>query len=170
MKKIILSSIICLCIVTAGMAQRNTGSLMRTSITDEPLVIVDSTVTDFANLSYLNPNMIEAVTVLKNADAVSLYGSKGKNGAIVIRMKPAVNLLKLTDVLNQYNIPEQDRNLKVCIDNVLVQDPGKLLLDKTTILRAEVITDTYWKNGMEPGPEERYINIVMVKPTNKIMP
>jgi hypothetical protein len=171
MKKIVLGSVVCLFMVTASMAQRmGPHPLKRMSSAETPLVIIDSMITDFDNLAYLNPNLIESVTILKSSEAIEPYGDKGKNGVLVIKMKSTASLLKLTDVLNQYTISEQDRGLKVCKDNFLVQDPSTLLLDKKAILRVEVITDMYWKNPMEPGPEEKYINIVMVKPTNKIIP
>lgn len=44
-------------------------------------------------LSYINPSDIESITVLKDADATAIYGSKAANGAILIttkRGKPGV--------------------------------------------------------------------------------
>lgn len=38
-------------------------------------------------LDYINPNDIESVTVLKDADATSIYGSRAANGAIIITTK-----------------------------------------------------------------------------------
>jgi len=38
-------------------------------------------------LSYLNPNDIESVTVLKDADATAIYGSRGAYGVIIIKTK-----------------------------------------------------------------------------------
>lgn len=39
------------------------------------------------NISSINPDDIEEITVLKGATAAALYGSKAKNGAIVITTK-----------------------------------------------------------------------------------
>lgn len=38
-------------------------------------------------LSFLNPNDIEVIDVLKDADAISIYGSRGANGVILITTK-----------------------------------------------------------------------------------
>lgn len=38
-------------------------------------------------LSYINPSDIESITVLKDADATSIYGSRAANGAILITTK-----------------------------------------------------------------------------------
>lgn len=40
-------------------------------------------------LSYLNPNDIESIEVLKDADATAIYGSRAANGAILITTKRA---------------------------------------------------------------------------------
>lgn len=38
-------------------------------------------------VSWLNPNDIETITVLKDASATAIYGSKASNGVIVITTK-----------------------------------------------------------------------------------
>ncbi len=40
-------------------------------------------------LNYINPNDIEGIEVLKDADATAIYGSRGANGVILIRTKKA---------------------------------------------------------------------------------
>ena len=49
-----------------------------------PLIIVDGLP---GNLSVINPNDIESVTVLKDAASAAIYGSRGANGVIVIKTK-----------------------------------------------------------------------------------
>ena len=39
------------------------------------------------SVSWINPNDIESITVLKSANAAILYGSAGANGAILITLK-----------------------------------------------------------------------------------
>ncbi|NSL90757.1 SusC/RagA family TonB-linked outer membrane protein [Chitinophaga sp. Mgbs1] len=41
-------------------------------------------------LSYINPSDIESITVLKDADATAIYGSRAANGAIIITTKKGV--------------------------------------------------------------------------------
>ena len=40
-------------------------------------------------ISWLNPSDIESLTVLKDASATAIYGSKAANGVIVINTKKA---------------------------------------------------------------------------------
>jgi len=49
-----------------------------------PLIIVDGLP---GNLSVINPNDIESVTVLKDAASAAIYGSRGANGVVVVKTK-----------------------------------------------------------------------------------
>ena len=51
-----------------------------------PLYVVDGIPYD-GNLSDINPNDIESMTVLKDASASALYGARGANGVIMIQTK-----------------------------------------------------------------------------------
>ncbi|MET7253719.1 TonB-dependent receptor [Dyadobacter fermentans] len=51
---------------------------------NDPLVIVDGLPGD---LSILNPNNIESITVLKDAASAAIYGARGANGVIVVKTK-----------------------------------------------------------------------------------
>lgn len=54
----------------------------------DPLIVVD----DFpyeGNLSNINPDMIENITILKDASAASIWGARAANGVIVINTKKA---------------------------------------------------------------------------------
>ncbi|PVY38716.1 SusC/RagA family TonB-linked outer membrane protein [Pontibacter virosus] len=61
---------------------------------NSPLVIIDGVLLDFfshslhaSNLSWLNPNDIAAVSLLKDASATALYGGAAANGVLVITTK-----------------------------------------------------------------------------------
>ncbi|MDE5642564.1 MAG: TonB-dependent receptor [Muribaculaceae bacterium] len=56
---------------------------------NDPLVIIDG-VQD-ASLGSLNPNQIESMEVLKDAAALSIYGSRGANGVIIVTTKEGRN-------------------------------------------------------------------------------
>ena len=129
---------------------------------EQPMVVVNSYVTDMKHL-LLEPNKIESINILKGEDAVSAYGEKAKNGVIIIHPKKNAVIVKLEQLLNQYNIPAEDRNLKVCIDNVQLVDNNKLLADKNDVSAVKVITDIRWITPAIPGPEEKYINIYTKK-------
>ena len=53
---------------------------------NNPLYVVDGIPYD-GNLSDINPNDIESMTVLKDASASALYGARGANGVIMIQTK-----------------------------------------------------------------------------------
>lgn len=52
----------------------------------DPLIILDNFPYE-GNMNNLNPNDIESVTLLKDASATSIYGTRGGNGVIVITSK-----------------------------------------------------------------------------------
>ncbi len=56
--------------------------------------------TDINPLSYVNPNDIESLTVLKDAGATSIYGSRGANGVILITTKKGRRNSKTTVTLD----------------------------------------------------------------------
>ena len=65
------------------------------AVKSTPLVVVDGQVAN-VDLSAINPDDIESLTVLKDAAATSLYGVRASNGVIVIVTKKAKD--KTTDV------------------------------------------------------------------------
>ena len=62
---------------------RGISSLTQSS---EPLYVVDGTPT--SGISHLSPNDVKSISVLKGSSA-AIYGSRGANGVIVIRLKTA---------------------------------------------------------------------------------
>lgn len=53
----------------------------------EPLFIMDGVPINEDNFRSLNQNEIESITVLKDAGATAIYGSRGANGVVVIKTK-----------------------------------------------------------------------------------
>ncbi|WP_276089147.1 SusC/RagA family TonB-linked outer membrane protein [Pedobacter sp. JY14-1] len=80
---------------------RGQNSLSATSLKSEPLIVINGVPygnnivgqnNQFGNaninaLSFINPNDIESIDVLADADATSIYGSRGGNGVILITTK-----------------------------------------------------------------------------------
>jgi TonB-linked SusC/RagA family outer membrane protein len=69
---------------SAAIRIRGTGSITASS---EPLIVVDGIQVPTTAYSQLNPDDIENVTILKDANAVAIYGSRGANGVIVVTTK-----------------------------------------------------------------------------------
>lgn len=62
--------------------------------TSTPLYVVDGVPMD--NLSYLNPNDIESISVLKDASASSIYGTRAAFGVVLITTKTAKTAEKVS--------------------------------------------------------------------------
>ena len=86
--------------VTTGGGTPGTGATIRIrggsslNANNDPLIVIDGLAMDnqgikgVANpLSMVNPNDIESFTVLKDASATAIYGSRGSNGVIIITTK-----------------------------------------------------------------------------------
>ena len=86
--------------ITANGGQPGSGSVIRIrgvsslSSSQDPLIVIDgvplenATISGSANpLSLINPNDIESFTVLKDASAAAIYGSRASGGVILITTK-----------------------------------------------------------------------------------
>lgn len=160
MKKLIITLVAGIGMITAVAAQRTVVRQSNVLIDMQPLVLIDSVETTMSDF-WLNPNDIVAIRILKDSVAIAKYGEKAKNGVILISTKPNTEVIKLSDLITQYELSVKDKDLKVCKDKILVENPDRILVSKSDIARVEVITDNYWHTPLVAGPEERFINIVM---------
>ena len=62
---------------------RGTVSLFNT----KPLYVIDGIFND--NMSFVNPNDIESIEVLKDASSLAVFGSRGANGVVIVTTKRA---------------------------------------------------------------------------------
>ncbi|WP_169503586.1 SusC/RagA family TonB-linked outer membrane protein [Butyricimonas synergistica] len=70
---------------------RGTNSIMQTDMESEygyisnpPLIIIDGFESDLQTLFDMSPNIVKSVTLLKDAAATAIYGSKSANGVLVV--------------------------------------------------------------------------------------
>jgi TonB-linked SusC/RagA family outer membrane protein len=75
---------------------RGTGTLNNAS----PLFVVDGMLLD--DISFLNPQDVASVEVLKDASSTAIYGNRGANGVIIITTKRGLTDTKATVTLNSY--------------------------------------------------------------------
>ena len=54
---------------------------------NDPLIVVDGVPLAHGNLSMINPNDIESFSILKDASASAIYGSRASNGVIMVTTK-----------------------------------------------------------------------------------
>ena len=95
------------------------------SATNDPLIVIDGIpVAGSAPLSSINPNDIETFTVLKDASATAIYGSRASNGVIIIttkkgsaaQSKPMINYsanFTLTQVPGYFEVLSADEYRRV---------------------------------------------------------
>ena len=80
---------------------RGIGSL---TSNNQPLYVIDGIPYEKASLANIDPDKIKDIKVLKDASATSLYGSRGKNGVVVIKTKglteKEINSLKIIKPIN----------------------------------------------------------------------
>lgn len=63
---------------------------------NQPLFILDGFETTLQRVMDLDPNRVESITLLKDASAAALYGSRSANGVVVIELKaPEIGRLRL---------------------------------------------------------------------------
>lgn len=70
--------------INAFIRIRGTGSIGASS---DPLILLDGVAINTAAYNAINPDEIEDITVLKDASATAIYGSRGSNGVLLITSK-----------------------------------------------------------------------------------
>ncbi len=105
-------------------------------------------------LSFLNPNDIESITVLKDASATAIYGSRGSNGVVIITTKKGRKGEDRVELNATYGVSRVMKEIK--------------MLDAFgyATMQNEAITNT---NYFEPGPTPRtlpYPGELQQSPTN----
>ena len=79
-----------------------------------PLYIIDGNPSKEANqFSYLDPNSIESIQVLKDAAAASIYGSRASNGVIIVTTKKGKGNLKV-EISSSVTAQYFARRMEVC--------------------------------------------------------
>jgi TonB-linked SusC/RagA family outer membrane protein len=124
-----------------------------------PLIIVDGVAYPGANLpflsgnlnanqrggnglSYLNPEMIESIDVLKDADATSIYGSRGAYGVILITTKKGKAGAPILSLNTEAGLTYRGTT------------PKLLNIDDYLMLRREAFKN----DGVEPGANDLDLN------------
>lgn len=109
--------------ITSNGGSPGSGSVIRVrggaslSASNDPLIVVDgvplsnNTISGAANpLSLINPNDIETFTVLKDASATAIYGSRASNGVILITTKKGTSgkpVINFSTQLSAYKVGKQ---------------------------------------------------------------
>lgn len=118
------------------------------SLTGKTVFIVDGMITD--DISFLNPQDIESMSVLKDPSSLAIYGARASNGAVIIKTKvgrgkkPVFNFNSYLGFKKVTNIPEMansDQYIELYnekLRNEKVTDPAAYLS------RSNFPADTNW--------------------------
>ena len=97
---------------------------------NDPLIIIDGLPLENVNLSTINPNDIESFSILKDASATAIYGSRAANGVIIITTKKGGKTFS-ADLDVQYSSAENQNRINVFsadeFRNLIAQElPGRV--------------------------------------------
>jgi TonB-linked SusC/RagA family outer membrane protein len=92
-----------------------------------PLIILDNFPYE-GDISNINPNDVESITVLKDAAAASIWGASAGNGVVVITSRKAKYLQPVRLTLNSTVIIEDKQNLFK--DKAFINTPDYIALEK----------------------------------------
>ena len=126
--------------------------------TRKPLLLVDTFKTDFNHL-VLDPNKIVSIDVLKDSTAILKFGDAAKFGVVIIHPKTDAKFLRIDKILDNYELSNEDKKLRICIDKTLMQYPQLILIESSEIECVEVTTDRHWINIEDANSGEKFINI-----------
>ncbi len=123
---------------------------------NQPLFILDGFETSVERIFDLDMNTVESLTILKDASAKALYGSKAANGVVIIESKklnsskPRITYTGSLDVtmpdLSSYNLVSALEKLDVEFREGLYPESEPQAIQKYYGLRKQVLggLDTYW--------------------------
>jgi len=150
---------------SASFRIRGTSSI---SASSAPLIVLDGAAYD-GSYSSINPNDIESVTILKDASATSLYGSRGAGGVIVVTTKrgkqgekPRVNIDAkyglVTRFMPDYKVMKSERDYYETMwdayRNRLIFSTDPTLGGYDTVYAGELAA------GLDPGTEPGIITLL----------
>ncbi|WP_439880283.1 hypothetical protein ACSX1A_14095 [Pontibacter sp. MBLB2868] len=128
--------------------------------TARPLVLINDTETAMGAF-ILKPEQIASVNVYKEESALAKFGNKAKQGAVVINLKKGLVLAGLEDIYRHFQVPQDQRQLQIAINDTLVPDKKLLLADIKLIDKIELKTqDVTAVNRISFNEDQPYINIV----------
>lgn len=98
------------------------------SASNSPLIILDGIPYE-GGLADIDPNLVESMTVLKDASSVAIYGSRGSNGVILIQTKKGKKGSKSVTYKSSLSLAQPMQRIQVMGPNEYIrykQDMGRL--------------------------------------------
>lgn len=133
---------------------------------NQPLFILDGYETTLKVINDLNIDRVESITILKDASATAIYGSKSANGVIVVETKrPEAGKFKVSYNFNSslnfadlsdYNLMNSEEKLKferlsgyygeVDVNGRFLKESSETQKYNSRLAEAKRGVDTYWMN------------------------
>lgn len=126
-----------------GSKSMNSMDLMLDNVSSRPntpLFVLDGFIVPMSRILDLDPERVETITVLKDAAATSVYGSRAANGVVVVETKVAPD----GDLTVSYN------------GTMTVQSPD---LTDYNMMDAATKLDTEWRAGLYDPENAGYMNL-----------
>lgn len=118
-----------------------------------PLIVIDGVEASSGDLNAIDPEVIEGFSILKDATATALYGSRGANGVMIVTTKTGRDLEKATinlRVENTFTSPMQVpefvdgvRYMEMFNEAVTTRKTGEVLYDRRKIDGTRLGLDPY---------------------------
>ena len=125
----------------------------------KPMLLVGKFVTDVDHLVF-DTKDIKSIEVLKDSTAISKFVDAAKFGVIIIYPKPRVKLRRVDKILTKYNLSDEDKKLRICINKSIIRNPQMILIEQSQIESVEVTTDRQGINNHHANQGEKFINII----------
>lgn len=129
-----------------------------------PLILLDGVKISSGDLNALSPEIIESVSVLKDATATAIYGTRGANGVLIITTKlgkdsdkPTVSVRIQDQISKPTSVPKfvsGVRYMELFNEAVRGRSPGEILYSKEKIegtrehLNPYLFPDVNWYNEL----------------------
>ena len=168
--------LLCTCVSAQKNGAPGPGSVIKircsSAVSPEPLIVVDGYPFENGNLNDLDPNSIEAISIIKDASATALYGARGANGVVIITTKSG-NFVRPNYTLTSEEIPadiftryaELNFGAGKKVIYLLDGKPRRLKklrkLDTTTIEAIKVYEGTDKAKRMGHSHHERVVDVTL---------
>ena len=105
---------------------------------NKPLIIVDDVQYTYEQLSQINVNEIESISILKDASTTAIYGIKGANGVLVVKTRRGL---------------EGKPQINVRLESG-IQTPVRTPKFLNSFETAQLVNEAYANDGMQPQFDE----------------
>lgn len=78
---------------------------------NEPLIVVDGVIDAVSDMSDINSDDIESISVLKDASSTAIYGARGSNGVVIITTKKGATTKPSVTFAAEYGVSQIARKL-----------------------------------------------------------